>query len=100
MTLKEIEEMFKVGQKVKVTREGNKPLVVHGNTGTPVMPALNGVEDRVIAQCKSAEWVMTLPDGRNVHTAHPKSSEVIEAKPGFLKFRYDNGTTITIEAQN
>jgi hypothetical protein len=98
MTLAQIKQLFPVGQRVNVTRDGDKPLIVVGNLGNTVLPANNGAGERTITAVKSTEWVMLRPDGRSVHTDYPKASEVMEARVGLVKFKYDNGTIITIEA--
>lgn len=99
MTLKQIVKLFPAGSRVRVSRTGGKPLTIHGNTGTTVLPA-NDVqgEDRTIEQVKSKEWVMVRPDNSRVHTQFPKASEVIAARDGLLSFRYDNGVTVKIES--
>jgi len=99
MKLAEIKSMFAAGDVVVVTREGNTPFTIVGNTGTTVMPANNGTERRTIKACRSGDWVMTKEDGRDIYTTHPKASEVIEAHPGQVKFKYSNGTIVTIEKE-
>lgn len=89
--------MFIPGQLWDVTRENNQPLIVNGNTGQTVMPALNGKETRKVLKAKS-ELVWARAGQRNVYTQWPKASEVLEARyPDYLKFRYGNGTVITCE---
>ncbi len=99
MTLKQVTSLFPAGSNVRVSRTGGKPLTIHGNLGTSVLPA-NDVEGelREIAEVKSKEWVMKRADGRCVHTTFPKASEIIEARDGLVAFRYDNGVTVKIEA--
>jgi hypothetical protein len=98
MTLNEIKSMFAVGQIWTVIREGNRPLVINGNLGQTIMPAINGVEIRKVCAVKSKELVFSRTgQTRLIYTAFPKASEVVEARPGFLKFTYDNGTTITMQ---
>lgn len=97
MKLTEIKKMFHPGQRVTVTREGNTPLAIVGNLGNTVIPAKNGDENRVVKAARSSDWVFTKADGRDVYTTHPKASEIIEAQPRRVKFRYDNGTIVTIQ---
>ena len=98
MKLKEIKAMFAVGQRWRVTREGGKPLVVHGNLGTTTLPANNGATTRQVEQVKSCEVVWTKPDGKTVHMPYPKATDMIEARDGFLKFKYpESSETLTFE---
>jgi hypothetical protein len=71
--------------------------VIVGNTGTTVLPPRNGTEERTIKAARGKDWVMTKADGRDIYTPHPKASEILDARPGRLKFKYDNGTVVTIE---
>jgi hypothetical protein len=80
-----------------VTRAGNTPILIVGNTGNTTLPANNGQEIRTIAMVTSREWVTKKLDGKCVWTTFPKASEVLEAKVGYVKFQYDNGTIVTIE---
>lgn len=97
MTLNEIKQLFPVGSRVRAKREGGKPLTIHGNTGTTVLPANNTEEIRTVKAVKSMEWVFTRADGRDIHTTFPKASEVVEARAGFVQFRYNNGVVVTLE---
>ena len=99
MKLAAIKAMFQVGDVVLVTRSGNTPIVIVGNTGTTVMPGNNGTERRTITACRSGDWIMAKPDGRYVHTTYPKAKEVMYVGEGLLNFQYDNGTVITIEKE-
>jgi hypothetical protein len=97
MTLKEIKAQFVVGQVWRVERSG-QPLIVNGNLGKTVLPAINADELRTVVSAKS-ELVCARPDGKAIHTTWPKAGEVNEARPGFLKFTYDNGTVCTFTKQ-
>jgi hypothetical protein len=98
MKLTEIKSQFVVGQQVLVTRAGNTPILIVGNVGNTTLPANNGQEIRTIAMITSKEWVTKKSDGKCVWTTFPKASEVLEAKVGYVRFQYDNGTIVTIEA--
>jgi hypothetical protein len=98
VTLKEIKALFTVGQVVTAIREGGLPLTVYGNTGVTVLGPNKCMERRTVHAVKSAEWVFTRPDGKNIHTTYPKASEVVEARAGFVKFRYSNGVVVTLQA--
>lgn len=99
MKLAQIKSMFSPGDAVIVTREGNTPITIVGNLGNTVLPANNGTERRTMKACRSGDWVMTKADGRDVYTMHPKASEIVESAPGRVKFKYNNGTIITIEKE-
>lgn len=98
MTLKEIKSQFQPGQKWRASRVG-RALVVHGNLGTTVLPDKN-VEGQVreLVKAGSVDLVWKIEgQERNLFTKWPKASEIIEARPGYLKFAYDNGVVVTLE---
>jgi hypothetical protein len=97
MTIKEIKSMFAVGQKWSAVRSGGKPLTIHGNAGTTVLPSGDATEIREVNSLGSREitWQRPAPSPL-LFTKWPLSSEVIEARPGYLKFAYDNGITLEL----
>ncbi len=95
MTLKEIKAMFTPGQRWQCQRVG-KPLTVHGNTGTSVIPANNVDELRIVKAARTNDLVTTRPDGRDIYATWPKASEVKESRPGYVRWEYNNEVTITL----
>lgn len=96
MTLTAIKSMFAVGQKWQAIRE-SQASVIHGNLATTPVPANRKEETRTVEAVKSAEVVFLTEDGKHLHTAFPKASEVIEARPGFLELAYAGmGVTVTL----
>lgn len=90
--------LFAVGELVRVSRIGGKPLTINGNAGQTILPANDvGGELRTIKAVRSRDWIMTRQkDSKDIYTEFPKASQIIECKPGFIKFNYDNGLTVTI----
>ena len=106
MNLKEIKAMFTVGQTWHCLREA-APIVVHGNTGTTVLANKFPHTIRTVKAVRSNEvvWDWSAPDAprteerRPIYMTWPRAAEVLEARPGYLKFRYDNGVTCTFTQQ-
>lgn len=100
MTLNEIKAMFRVADRWTITREGFHETIVRGNTGDTVLHAMNLTETRIIDDARSADLVTIKPDGRKTYAPWPKAKEIIEARPGYLKWRYGTQEgTITLEKQ-
>lgn len=90
--------MFLPGQRIKVTREGFGPLVINGNTQKTVLSPPNYEEFRSVLKVGSRDLVTVRAQDTYIHTTWPKASEVIEAKPGLLHWRYE-GQQGTIKYQ-
>lgn len=95
MTITEIKSMFAPGQQWRVQRTG-KPVTIVGNLGNTVLPAIDCDERRAVKRVMGKQLVTTMPEGRDCYTDWPKAGEIIEAKPGLLKFQYTNGPTVTL----
>ncbi len=95
MTLKEIKAMFREGETWKATRKAKETAIV-GNLGTTRIPAIENTTARTVSSAKS-QLVWKLEDGRNLYTDWPKAADVEEARDGYLRFHYDNGTVVELE---
>jgi hypothetical protein len=94
--------MFAVGQKWHVMRD-EQDMVIHGNTGPTKLAGKNNDQVRTVQALKSREIAWTKPEGGLCYTTWPKSSEIIDMKPGFVKFAYSdmqNSPTITLTIQD
>ena len=83
MTQKAIKEQFQTGDRWQVIREG-------GNNPRPCD------EVRTVARVQVRCLVTIQPDGKEIDTDWPwrDASEIIEAIPGKLKFKYPDGGPI------
>ena len=95
MTLKEIKAMFREGDKWKATRKTLGKTVV-GNLYATKFPPVEETTVRTVAGAKT-QLVWKLEDGRKLYTDWPKAAEVEDARAGYLRFHYDNGTVIELE---
>jgi hypothetical protein len=95
MTLKQIKAMFTPGQRWQCQRTG-KSITIVGNVGNTALPPINVDEVRIVKAVRSADLVTTRPDGRPIYASWPKANEVQEARPGFVRWQYDNEVTITL----
>ena len=107
MNLKQIKAMFTPGQVWHCHREA-APVVVHGNLGPSVIPNQNPATVRTVKQVRSSDlvWDWLVPGAEPgakydpIYTTWPKAGEVLEARPGFLKFKYtEGGATCTFTHQ-
>lgn len=98
MTLSEIKSMFAPGQKWHALRT-EQPLVVVGNLGNTTLEGRHRDEIRTVKRTRARDIIFTTPDGKDYYTPWPKAKEVIEAKPGFLKFTLLERITVTLTLQ-
>jgi len=72
MTLREIKAMFNVGDT--------------WNAVNTYIPAING--DRKIIEIRDDGIIASTNLYRNIHTEWPKASQIIAARPGYIKIRF------------
>lgn len=100
MTIPQIKAMFAPGQTWTLTRLGFVPLTIHGNLGTSTMPPPNYSEVRVIHEVRAGNLITRRPNGTPSWAPWPKASEIIEARPGYLQWKYTGQPgTLTWEQQ-
>jgi len=93
MTIKAIKEMFKSGVRWSCRRQG-PGFMINGNGVRTFVPDSDVTDTRTVFTAKS-QLVWTRDQGNKLYTEWPKATEVIEAAPGHLKFRYNNGVVCT-----
>ncbi len=99
MTLTEIKAQFVPGDKWHALRE--EPLaVVVGNLGTSTLPGKHRDEIRTAKRLATKDLVFTVTDDgkeRDYYTPWPKASELVEARPGRIQFKINEGrVTVTL----
>lgn len=84
MTLKQIKAMFAPGQRWHAVRTG---------------PGKHRDEVRTVRKVRGVDLVFAVDGSQSYHTTWPKAGEVIEARPGFLRFRYEDcdGVQVSLE---
>jgi hypothetical protein len=87
MTLKQIKAMFVPGEKWHCRRDAT-PMVVHGNLGTTILPNKDPETDRAVFKLETRNLIWLMPDGKKLWTDWPPAANIIEARAGFLKFKY------------
>lgn len=100
MTLNEIKEQFKPGDRWKVTVY-QPGLTVHGNLRTvPIAPSTSVTERQVHSvHSYGLLWEPDPETQKQRRTEWPKHTEILEARPGYLRFEYGgvSGNTVTLE---
>jgi len=83
MTRCEVKAMFQPGQRWHAVRNGG---TIHRD------------EIREVVRVGSKDIVFRTHDGRDYYTGIPKAREVVEARPGFLRFVYEEpaGVEVTL----
>lgn len=85
MTLKQIKIMFSPGDAWQVQRI------------CETVPGTDCNEHRTIVAVRTRCLVSKRPDGKDIETEWPKAPEILEARDGFLKLRYEGwGTVVTL----
>jgi hypothetical protein len=84
MTLAQIKSMFIVGSKWRATRRDTLR-----QTATE--------ESRSVEKAGSKDIVFLRQGSPRIWTQWPRAKEVLEARPGYLHFQYDNGVDVTLE---
>ena len=87
MTLKAIKEQFKPGESWHCRREERRPDMGTTNLDREEMRAVRATGATYLT------WTVT-STGKKCDTNWPKASEILEARPGFLKFHYFSGGVI------
>lgn len=88
MTLRAIKEQFKPGEQWHCIREEKRPSLPN---------CVDRDEIRTVKSNGATYLTWELQhDARTYETKWPKASEIIDARPGFLKFHYfDGGVVLT-----
>ncbi len=89
--------MFQSGQVWDVVVQA-KAFTIVGNLGNTGVIATTRNQRRSVVKVSSKEIIFYYDaEDKTIHTAWPKANEVIEARPGFLKFLYaDGGTEVSL----
>jgi hypothetical protein len=92
MTLTEIKSMFQPGQQWHCLREA-AAIIVNGNCGQVILPNKNPDTVRTVERLAVKDLVWKMPDGKSLYSPWPKAGDVLEARAGFLKFKYPGTKT-------
>jgi hypothetical protein len=98
MTRSEIRAMFMVGKgKVWLASRTGANIVIHGNAGAITFKN-NDVanERRRIVAVRSKDVVWARQGKEDVYMDYPKASEILEARAGYLKFKYAEGPIVEL----